>query len=90
MTSIFPIAYGTSKFISGVLGSRTSPRALLAGGLAATAIMNIAFGFSTTMLAFCAFWAVNGILQGLGAPGCARILTSWFAAKERGTYWGMW
>jgi sugar phosphate permease len=30
------------------------------------------------------------MLQGLGAPGCARILTSWFAAKERGTYWGMW
>ena len=29
MTSIFPIAYGTSKFISGVLGSRTSPRLLL-------------------------------------------------------------
>jgi hypothetical protein len=28
--------------------------------------------------------------QGVGAPCCARILTSWFAAKERGTYWGMW
>lgn len=26
--------------------------------------------------------------QGVGAPCCARILTSWFAAKERGTYWG--
>jgi MFS family permease len=30
------------------------------------------------------------LLQGVGAPCCARILTSWFAAKERGTYWGMW
>jgi hypothetical protein len=28
------------------------------------------------------------VLQGVGAPCCARILTSWFAAKERGTYWG--
>jgi sugar phosphate permease len=28
-----------------------------------------------------------GILQGFGAPSCAKILTSWFAAKERGTYW---
>jgi OPA family sugar phosphate sensor protein UhpC-like MFS transporter len=90
LTSIFPIAYGMSKFVSGVLGSRTSPRLLLAGGLMATALMNIAFGFSTSMIWFSVFWTINGMLQGVGAPGCARILTSWFASKERGTYWGMW
>lgn len=90
LTSIFPIMYGTSKFLSGVLGSRTSPRMLLAFGLMATAAMNIAFGFSTSFAWFAVFWSINGMLQGLGAPGCARILTSWFAAKERGTYWGMW
>ena len=39
---------------------------------------------------FCCFWAINGILQGFGGPCCARILTSWFATGERGTYWGMW
>lgn len=90
MTSIFPIAYGTSKFISGVLGSRTSPRLLLGLGLMATAVTNVAFGFSASLVWFSVFWAINGMLQGVGAPGCARILTSWFAAKERGTYWGMW
>eukprot|EP00889_Picochlorum_renovo_P005293 jgi/Picre1/32323/NNA_007669.t1 len=90
LTSLFPIMYGMSKFFSGVLGSKTSPRILLAGGLMATAAMNIAFGFSASMLWFSVFWSMNGMLQGLGAPGCARILTSWFAAKERGTYWGMW
>ena len=79
-----------SKFVSGVLGSRTSPRLLLAGGLMATAAMNIAFGFSASMIWFSIFWSINGMLQGLGAPGCARILTSWFSSKERGTYWGMW
>jgi MFS transporter, OPA family, sugar phosphate sensor protein UhpC len=90
MTSIFPIAYGTSKFISGVLGSRTSPRLLLGLGLMATALCNVAFGFGASIVWFSVFWAINGTLQGVGAPGCARILTSWFAAKERGTYWGMW
>lgn len=90
MTSIFPIAYGFSKFVSGVLGSRTSPTMLLAGGLMATAALNVAFGFSTSLVWFCTWWAMNGMLQGVGAPCCARILTSWFAAKERGTYWGMW
>lgn len=90
MTSIFPIAYGFSKFLSGVLGARTSPRVMLAGGLMATAVVNILFGFGSSMVWFCSFWALNGILQGFGGPCCARILTSWFATKERGTYWGMW
>mmetsp|Transcript_12536 Transcript_12536/g.37655 ORF Transcript_12536/g.37655 Transcript_12536/m.37655 type:complete len:323 (-) Transcript_12536:500-1468(-) len=26
----------------------------------------------------------------MGAPACARILTSWFPTKERGTWWGFW
>jgi sugar phosphate permease len=34
--------------------------------------------------------AVVYCMQGVGAPACANILTRWFAAKERGTYWGMW
>ena len=63
MTSIFPIAYGFSKFVSGVLGARSSPRYMLAGGLMATAAVNIAFGFGTSMVWFSCFWALNGILQ---------------------------
>lgn len=90
MTSIFPIAYGFSKFVSGVLGARSSPQYLLAGGLMATAIVNITFGFGHSLVWFCVCWGINGILQGLGGPCCARILTSWFATKERGTYWGLW
>lgn len=90
MTSIFPIAYGMSKFVSGVLGAKISPAKLLACGLIATAVINVAFGFGASLTWFCFFWAMNGVLQGLGGPCCARILTSWFATKERGTYWGMW
>ena len=88
LTSLFPIAYGMSKFVSGVLGARSSPTVMLAGGLMATAAVNVAFGFGSGMGWFCAFWALNGVLQGFGGPCCARILTSWFATKERGTYWG--
>jgi hypothetical protein len=63
MTSIFPIAYGFSKFVSGVLGARSSPQLLLAGGLMATAVMNVSFGFGSTMGWFLFFWGLNGILQ---------------------------
>eukprot|EP00798_Chlamydomonas_sp_ICE-L_P021673 gene21673-28690_t len=90
MTSIFPIAYGMSKFISGVLGAKFSATYLLAGGLMATALINIAFGFGSSLAWFVFFWGLNGTLQGVGGPCCARILTTWFANKERGTYWGMW
>ena len=63
LTSILPVAYGFSKFLSGVLGARTSPRILLAGGLAATALVNIAFGMSSAYPLLLAFWGLNGILQ---------------------------
>lgn len=90
MTSIFPLAYGFSKFVAGVLSARLSPTVMLAGGLMATALVNIAFGFGTSLAWFSVCWGLNGILQGTGGPSCARILTNWFATKERGTYWGLW
>jgi len=90
MTSVFPIFYGFSKFASGVLGAKTEANVLLAGGLVATAAVNIMFGFGASLTWFCVFWAMNGLLQGLGGPCCARILTNWWASGERGTYWGMW
>ena len=68
MTSIFPIAYGCSKFVSGVLGARSSPRVMLAGGLMATALINVAFGFGSSMVWFSCFWALNGILQASLSP----------------------
>ena len=90
ITSIFPLCYGVSKFVSGVVGDKLPPAAMLGTGLLATGIVNITFGFSTAMTAFCGLWALNGMLQGFGAPSCAKILTNWFASKERGTWWGMW
>ena len=64
-----PCPPACSKFVSGVLGSRTSPSMLLAGGLIATAALNVAFGFSTSLVWFCTWWAMNGMLQVRGAGG---------------------
>jgi hypothetical protein len=63
LTSLFPIAYGFSKFVSGVLGARTSPTLMLSGGLLATAAVNLLFGAGNAMPWFMTFWALNGILQ---------------------------
>ena len=125
ITSIFPLFYGCSKFVSGVVGDVLSARAMLACGLGLTvrraaprraapratpppappppphspsshhlhhlqAVVNIMFGLGSTLPWFCVLWGLNGILQGWGGPACAKIITSWFATKERGTYWGLW
>jgi MFS transporter, OPA family, sugar phosphate sensor protein UhpC len=90
LTSVFPVAYGASKFASGVLGSKVSARLMLSVGLGLTACVNFMFGVGGPVGWLCALWALNGVLQGCGAPTCASILTRWYAAKERGTYWGAW
>lgn len=79
-----------TQFVSGVVASTVSSRLLLGVGLALTAGVNLAFGASSVLPAFVLLWGMNGMLQGVGAPSCASILTRWFASKERGTYWGMW
>ena len=74
LTSLFPIAYGFSKFVSGVLGARTSPTLMLSFGLMATAGVNLLFGAGNAMPWFMTFWAINGILQaGRPAPGTLRV-----------------
>jgi hypothetical protein len=41
---------------------------MLAGGLMLTALVNIAFGFGTSLAWFVFFWGLNGTLQ-VGGPG---------------------
>lgn len=73
LTSIFPIFYGFSKFASGVLGARTPAHLLLGGGLMATALVNIFFGFGTSLAWFSVFWAMNGLLQVNALTPCAGL-----------------
>ena len=84
------IAYGVSKFISGALSDRSNPRYFMSIGLLVTAITNLLFGLSSTFWLFCSLWALNGFFQGWGWPPCSRLLTHWYAKKERGFWWGIW
>eukprot|EP00929_Paragymnodinium_shiwhaense_P099133 TRINITY_DN6069_c0_g1_i1.p1 TRINITY_DN6069_c0_g1~~TRINITY_DN6069_c0_g1_i1.p1 ORF type:complete len:611 (-),score=151.05 TRINITY_DN6069_c0_g1_i1:515-2347(-) len=90
LSSLFPLAYGTSRFIGGVLGDRMSPKNVFIFGLTACGLLNIAFGCSSSLFFFALFWVLNGSLQGLGAPPCVKMLTNWFDASERGTWWAVW
>jgi OPA family sugar phosphate sensor protein UhpC-like MFS transporter len=90
LASILSVCYGASKFLSGVLSDRSNPRYFMGFGLMLTGILNICFGFSSSILFFAIFWGLNGYFQGFGWPPCARLLTHWYSQKERGTWWGFW
>eukprot|EP00871_Galdieria_phlegrea_P000985 jgi/Galph1/1888/GphlegSOOS_G578.1 len=90
ITSIFPLAYGFSKLVSGILSDRFSTRTFMSVGLAVTGILNIFFGLQRNLYILCLLWALNGVFQGFGAPPCARLLTQWYSKNERGTWWGFW
>jgi OPA family sugar phosphate sensor protein UhpC-like MFS transporter len=87
--SILYIAYGASKFLSGVFVDKSSPRYCMAIGLILTGIFNVFFGMSSSFWAFALFWGLNGIFQGWGWPGCAKLLTHWYSHSERGRWWGV-
>ncbi len=84
------LTYGISKMVNGVIGDRANPRYFMAIGLVLSALTNIFFGMSSSLVMLGFFWALNGWFQGMGWPPCARLLTHWYSQNERGTYWGIW
>jgi OPA family glycerol-3-phosphate transporter-like MFS transporter/OPA family sugar phosphate sensor protein UhpC-like MFS transporter len=84
------LIYGVSKFANGVVGDRANARTFMAFGLALSAACNIAFGFSTTVVALGVVWMLNGWFQGMGFPPCARLLTHWFPPRRLATTMSVW
>ncbi|PWU19713.1 MAG: MFS transporter [Verrucomicrobia bacterium] len=75
------VLYGVSKFANGFVADRSNARVLMVIGLAASALMNIFFGLSSTAISLGVFWMLNGWVQGMGFPPCARLLSHWFPPK---------
>lgn len=90
IATTFGIIYGWGKFISGVIGDRTSARTFMAGGLALSALANLCMGFTGSLPLLIGIWALNSCFQSTGAPSCAKMLTHWFSPKELGTRWAIW
>lgn len=90
ISSVWAIAYGLSKFVSGVLGDRSNARYFMSFGLLVTGICNILFGLCSSISFFIVCWGLNGWFQGFGWPACARLLTHWYSQSERGRWWGFW
>ena len=84
------VIYGVSKFLNGFLADRSNARVFMAVALVASALLNILFGFSSTVVAFGIIWMVNGWFQGMGFPPCARLMANWFPPKQLATKFSIW
>lgn len=99
MDSGFMFTYAGGSFITGQLGDRFSPVAVVAGGLFGSTIclLLIVFGASTSIIhnaAFCGTWfltcqLVHGAFQATGGPVNTAIMGNWFSSKGRGLIFGM-
>ncbi len=84
------LAYALSKFASGLVADRGSPRVFMVTGLILAAAANVAFGLNSSLAVFGVVWTVNGVVQSLGAPASAKIVATWFGKSERGTKTAIW
>jgi phosphoglycerate transporter family protein len=84
------LLYGVSKFVHGFFGDRANARIFMATGLILSAVMNVLFGFSSAVLSLGLYWMLNGWVQGMGFPPCARLMTHWFPPKELSTKMSIW
>lgn len=91
ISSMFPLAYMNSKFLSGVLSDLLgSPVLIFSLGLVMTGVLNIVFAMQSTTSCFTVVWVLNGLFQGCGATPCNKMLVNWFPARSRGKWWSGW
>jgi OPA family glycerol-3-phosphate transporter-like MFS transporter/OPA family sugar phosphate sensor protein UhpC-like MFS transporter len=88
--TLHSLLYGVSKFANGFLGDRCNARSFMFVGLLGSAVLNVMFGWSSGLIAFGVIWMLNGWVQGMGFPPCARLLTHWFPPKQLATKMSIW
>lgn len=84
------LLYGVSKFVNGFWGDRANARVFMVVGLLLSAVANVAFGFSSAVFLLGVIWMVNGWVQGMGFPPCARLMTHWFPPQKLATKMSIW
>lgn len=85
----FKLTYAIGQLVNGQLAEVISPKKLLAVGIFSSALLNVAFGFSTAFYFLLFLWAMNGYAQSLGWPPCMRIVANWVSPVHRGKVIGL-
>ena len=84
------VIYGVARFANGFLADRSNARRFMIVGLVASALLNVGFGASSTVMTLGMFWLVNGWFQGMGFPPISRLMTHWIPPKNLATVQSAW
>lgn len=82
--------YALGKLTNGFLADHANVKRFLAFAFLATALCNLAMGFTTALWGAVLLWGLNGWVQSFGAPGGVVAMTAWFSNRERGRAYGVW
>jgi sugar phosphate permease len=87
-TSLF-IMYSIGQFINGQLGDKFGARKLVFVGMVCSALLNIAFSFTTAFTFMLIVWGLNGYFQSMGWAPQVKTMANWFTVKQRGKWMGL-
>jgi len=85
VSSSFYMVYAFGQLLNGSLGDRFSARWYVFGGLLGSAVCNLLFGLSNTLLAMAVIWGVNGIFQSTGWGPIVKVSSHWVLPRQRNT-----
>lgn len=85
----FFTTYAIGQFFNGQMGDKFGARRFIALGLLMSGILNIIFGFTTTITMFMLIWGLNGYFQSMGWPASVKTIANWFPPKKRGKMSGL-
>ena len=73
--TVFFWVYAIGNLVCGELGNHVSPSRVVGIGLLASALVNLAFGFQSSLIAMLILWGINGLAQSGGWSPMVRILS---------------
>lgn len=90
LITLYSIMYMFGQFVSGYLNDRLGAKTIVGYGLAISVAANFLIGFFPSMFFFSGYMFLNGVGQSTGWSGLIRIMSNWYAKKERGVVMGWW
>jgi OPA family sugar phosphate sensor protein UhpC-like MFS transporter len=88
--SVMLYVYAIGKFVNGMLSDHANIARFMSWALVLSALVNLAFGFTSLFFGFIILWGLNGWFQSIGSAPSVVSICQWFSNRERGTRYGIW
>jgi MFS transporter, OPA family, glycerol-3-phosphate transporter len=82
--------YALGQFGMGALADRFSGRRLMAAGAVLSTIANLVVSVVGSVVGIGVAWGANGLFQAMGWSSGSRVVSHWWAKRERGTAFSLY